>query len=81
MVACVVEHWLLVGTMWGAARIRLGQAGRVLRGFAARIASPRPQADDLLTVLRKLTAPSSRPAAVIRERTPELLNSSTILHC
>jgi hypothetical protein len=83
LIACVVEHWLLVGTMWGDARISLYKAARVIRDFAARIAGPLPQADDLLAVLTKLANTILKTCRRDKRTNPgtfELLNDPSLLN-
>ncbi len=39
LIACLVQHWLLVATSWGDARVSWDKAGKTIRDFAGRLAA------------------------------------------
>lgn len=82
LIACVVQHWLLVGTIQADSHISLHKAGQVIRDFAARIsASLRKSADfiEVLTNLRQIILKTCQRNKRQQVGAFELLNNPELL--
>jgi hypothetical protein len=82
LIACVVQHWLLVGTTWADPRISLHKAGQVIREFAARVAASLMRPADLIEVLTNLRQTILKTCQRNKRRkigTFELLNNPELL--
>lgn len=55
LIACLVQHWLLVATSWGDARVSWDKAGQTIRDFAGRLAVSFLEAASCERVLADLT--------------------------
>lgn len=54
LIACVVQHWLLIATTWADPRISLHKAGEAIRTFALRIIAGLKAPADLIPILTDL---------------------------
>lgn len=82
LLACVVQHWLLVATSWGDARISWDKAGKAIRDFASRIATSLNEPAEFLRILTDLTttiAKTCRRNTRKKIGTFELLNNPELL--
>jgi hypothetical protein len=82
LIACVVQHWLLVGTTWADPRISLHLASKAIRDFTVLLtASLRSPADfaATLTRLRQIILKTCRRNKRKKTGTFELLNNPELL--
>lgn len=82
LLACVIQHWLLVTLAWGDIRISLDKAGNVIRHGADRLAASLKQDGDLMQVLQTLArciAKTARRNPRTKPGTFELLNHPELL--
>jgi hypothetical protein len=82
LLACVVQHWLLVGLVWGDARISLTKAGKLIRDSAAQIAASLDKRSDLVRVMEdmiKCIIKTCRRNKRLKPGTFELLNNPRLL--
>lgn len=82
LIACVVQHWLLVATTWGNARISLYRAGATIREFANRIAASLRKAKSFGEVMEDLIRTILKTCQRNTRKTPgtfELLNNPSLL--
>lgn len=77
LLACVVQHWLLVATSWGDARLSWDKAGTTIRDFAGRLAASLKSPatfDHVLTDLANIITRTCRRNPRKKPGTLELLN-------
>lgn len=82
LLACVLQHWLLVATTWGDIRISLDKAGQALRDSANRLAASLHSRGTLLELLAELTKSIKKTCQRNRRKkagTFELLNNPALL--
>lgn len=82
LLAVLVEHWLMVGSAWGDARISVWKACVALRGFVSRVVAARTRLDELERVLADLSQVVARTCRRNRRKKPgtfELLNDPSRL--
>jgi hypothetical protein len=82
LIACVVQHWLLVATAWGNARISWDKAGAAIREFANRIAASLQNATDFPVLMNDLTKIIAKTCTRNTRKKPgtfELLNEPELL--
>jgi len=78
LLACIVQHWLLVALTWGNPRISLNKAGQAIRNYGDRIAASLHSTSDLIQVLMTLTKSIIKTAKRNKRTKPgtfELLNN------
>jgi len=82
LIACVVQHWLIVATTWGDPCLSLHKAGKTIRDFALRIiAGLKAPAGfvSVLTDLRQIIRKTCRRNKRKKAGTFELLNNPSLL--
>lgn len=83
LLACVIQHWLLVTLTWGDTRISLDKAGKVIRDYAGQIATSfRQGLDHLALVLEEIVECLQKACHRNKRRKPgtfELLNHPELL--
>jgi IS4 transposase len=82
LIACVVQHWLLVATTCADPRISLHKAGTAIREFALRIITGLKASTDfipVLTDLRRIIIKTCRRNQRKKAGTFELLNNPELL--
>ena len=82
LVAAVVQHWLMVGTIWGDPSRSLGKVWEAVRGFVSRLAAAmdgRPELERVLTDMRETFAKTCRRDKRSQVGTFELLNDVDLL--
>jgi len=82
LLACIIQHWLLVALTWGDIRISLNKAGQAIRNCADRIAASIQNAGDLIQVLTTLTKSILKTAKRNKRTKPgtfELLDNPELL--
>lgn len=82
LLACIIQHWLLVTLVWGEIRISLNKAGRAIRNYAERIAANCQSVEDLIKMLTTLMQSITKTARRNRRTKPgtfELLNNTKLL--
>lgn len=82
LIACVIQHWLLVGTTWADPRISLHKAGNTIREFALSIAASLLRLNELsqiLTTLRQTIVKTCRRNKRRKIGTFEMLNAPELL--
>lgn len=82
LLACVVQHWLLVALTWGDERISLDKAARAIRHAMNRISTALTAGIDLNSILESLQTLIRKTCLRNKRRKPgtfELLNSPELL--
>jgi len=82
LIACLVQHWLLVATAWGNARISWHKVGTTIREFANRIAASLQNATDFPVLMNDLTKIIAKTCTRNTRKKPgtfELLNEPELL--
>ena len=82
LLACVIQHWLLVTLAWGDVRISLDKAGKFIRDSANRIPAALNQSLDLIQVLMDITKCIEKACRRNKRKKPgtfELLNNPELL--
>jgi hypothetical protein len=82
LIACVVQHWLLVATIWPDVRMSFHKASQTIRDFAQQIAASMNNTHDLLLTLNRLTQSIQKTCRRNKRKkagTVELLNNVALL--
>lgn len=82
LIACLVQHWLLVATVWGDPRKSLDKAAMIIRDFANQIATNLWRFDTLIHTLTLLNAAIVKTCSRNKRKKPgtfELLNDPRLL--
>jgi len=82
LIACVVQHWLLVAMAWGDAHISLHKAAQTIRDFALSIIASLKTATEFLQVLTDITKVIIKTCTRNKRKRPgtfELLNDPGLL--
>ncbi|MGL4424204.1 MAG: IS4 family transposase [Gemmataceae bacterium] len=82
LLACLVQHWLLVATSWGDVRVSWDKAGKAIRDFASQLAASLNDAnafEQALAQLTSLIAKTCRRNPRKKIGTVELLNQPDLL--
>jgi hypothetical protein len=82
LIACVVQHWLIVATVWGDASKSLDKTAKLIRDFANQIATNLWQYDELIKTLAILEAAITKTCSRNKRKKPgtfEMLNNPQLL--
>ena len=82
LLAVVVEHWIVLSTSWGDARVSLMKASQCIRRHAGMLAGTlgkRDRLEALLEIMRAMIRSTAQYNKRKRPRTFELLNDPTLL--
>jgi hypothetical protein len=82
LLAVVVEHWIVLSTSWGDARVSLMKASQCIRRHAGMLAGAlgkRDRLEALLEIMRAMIRSTAQYNKRKRPRTFELLNDPTLL--
>ena len=77
LIACIVQHWLLVAMTWGDPRISLHKAAQTIRDFALRIIAGLKTPTDMIQILTDLSKTIIKTCRRNKRKRPgtfELLN-------
>ena len=83
LIACVIQHWLLMATAWGDIRISLDKAGQTIRDFTAVLVTGLCSSCELvkqLSHLREIIQKTCRRNKRTAVGTFELLNNPGLLN-
>lgn len=82
MIACVIQHWILVGTTWGDPRLSLDKAGATIRKHVASIVDGLRKFSELIESMQRLARTISKTCQRNKRTKPgtfELLNNPQLL--
>ena len=83
LLAALVQHWLLIGSVWGDPTKSLSKVCEAIRAFVGRLVAGLdhlPELEQVLAALSAVAAKTCRRNKRSKPGTFELLNSVDLLH-